>query len=39
MYEKFEAELEDLKRAQATRDRARDRLAAYKDAGALKLIR
>jgi hypothetical protein len=39
MYEKFEAELEELKQKQATRERARHRLAAYKDAGALKLIR
>ena len=39
MYQKFEAELEELMHARATRDRARQRLAAYKDAGALKLIR
>lgn len=39
MYEKFEAELEELKQKQATRERARHRLAAYKEAGALKLIR
>jgi hypothetical protein len=39
MYEKFEAELEELKQKQATRERAQARLAAYKDAGALKLIR
>jgi hypothetical protein len=39
MYEKFEAELEELKQKQAPRERARHRLAAYKDAGALKLIR
>jgi hypothetical protein len=38
MYEKFEAELEELKQAQATRERARRRLASYKEAGALKLI-
>lgn len=29
MYEKFEAELEDLRRAQATRKRARELLARY----------
>jgi hypothetical protein len=29
MYAKFEAELEDLKRAQDTRERARARLAGY----------
>jgi hypothetical protein len=39
MYEKFEAELEELKQKQATRERAQARLAAYKEAGALKLIR
>jgi hypothetical protein len=39
MYEKLEAELEELNQKQATRERARHRLAAYKDAGALKLIR
>lgn len=32
MYEKFEAELEALKRAEATRERARQRLAACKEA-------
>jgi hypothetical protein len=39
MYGKFEAELDELKRAQATRERARERLASYKDAGTVKLIR
>jgi hypothetical protein len=39
MYEKFEAELEELEQNQARRERARHRLATYKDAGALKLIR
>lgn len=39
MYEKFETELAELQRAQATRARARSRLMAYKDAGAIKLIR
>ena len=35
MYEKFEAELEELKRKRATRERARHRLAAYRVAGNL----
>ena len=39
MYSKFEAELEELKRAEATRERARQRLAAYRDKGGVKLIR
>ncbi|MBX9592271.1 MAG: hypothetical protein K2X43_23535 [Hyphomonadaceae bacterium] len=39
MYEKFEAELEELKQKESTRERARARLAAYKDAGARRQIR
>ena len=39
MYEKFEAELADLKQRQATRERALTRLAAYKEAGTVRLIR
>ncbi|MGY3690569.1 hypothetical protein ACVIGA_000649 [Bradyrhizobium sp. USDA 3240] len=39
MYEKFEAELRELKAREDTRTRARRRLLAYTDAGALKAIR
>ena len=39
MYEKFEAELEELKRKEDTKARARRRLLAYSEAGALKAIR
>lgn len=38
MYAKFEAELEELKRAEALRERARRRLAAYSEAGTGKPI-
>lgn len=38
MYEKFEAELEAYKQALATRDRARRRLANYKDVGEMRMI-
>jgi hypothetical protein len=39
MYEKFEAELQDLKRKEDTKARARRLLVAYSDAGGLKAIR
>ncbi|MGY8663481.1 hypothetical protein Q3C01_14055 [Bradyrhizobium sp. UFLA05-109] len=39
MYEKFEAELQELKDKEGTRARARRRLMAYSEAGALKAIR
>ena len=39
MYDKFETELAELKRDEDTRSRAHQRLAAYKDAGTLRLIR
>ncbi len=38
MYEKFEAELRDLKQRADTRTRARNLLRSYSDAGALKAI-
>lgn len=39
MYEKFEAELEELKSREDARDRARRRLMAYSDASGLREIR
>ena len=39
MYEKFEAELQELKANEDTKGRARKRLMAYSEAGALKAIR
>lgn len=39
MYEQFERELEELKAREDARARARRRLMAYSDAGALKAIR
>jgi hypothetical protein len=39
MYEKFEAELQELKDREDTKARARRRLMAYSAAGALKAIR
>ncbi|MDA9440582.1 hypothetical protein XH98_15985 [Bradyrhizobium sp. CCBAU 51745] len=39
LYEKFEAELEELKAKADARQRARQRLMAYSDLGALKAIR
>jgi hypothetical protein len=39
MYEKFEAELEELKRKEDTRARARQRLLSYAKSGGLKAIR
>lgn len=39
MYEKFEAELQELKDKEDTKARARRRLMAYSAAGALKAIR
>jgi hypothetical protein len=39
MYEKFEAELRDLKRKEDTKARARRLLLSYSEAGALKAIR
>ena len=38
MYEKFEAELEELKRKEGTRDRARRLLSAYSRSGGRKAI-
>jgi hypothetical protein len=38
MYEKFEAELRDLKKKEDTRARARSLLLSYSEAGALKAI-
>ena len=38
MYEKFEAELRDMKQKQETRARARSLLRSYSDAGTLKAI-
>jgi hypothetical protein len=38
LYEKFEAELQELKAREDTKSRARRRLKAYSDAGALKAI-
>ena len=38
MYEKFEAELRDLKKKEDVRARARSLLLSYSDAGALKAI-
>ena len=38
MYEKFEAELEELKKREDTKARARQRLQAYANRGALKAI-
>jgi len=38
MYEQFERELADLKAKEGTKERARRRLLAYSDAGALKAI-
>jgi len=38
MYEQFERELADLKAKEDTKARARRRLLAYSDAGALKAI-
>lgn len=38
LYEKFEAELQELKTKEDTKSRARRRLTAYSDAGALKAI-
>jgi hypothetical protein len=39
MYEQFERELEDFKAKEDAKARARRRLLAYSDAGALKAIR
>jgi hypothetical protein len=39
MYEKFEAELKELKARQDVKARAHQLLATYRDAGALKAIR
>jgi hypothetical protein len=39
MYEKFEAELRELKRKEDTKARARRLLLSYSEAGALKAIR
>ncbi|WP_271606736.1 MULTISPECIES: hypothetical protein [unclassified Bradyrhizobium] len=39
LYEKFEAELQELKAGEDTKTRARRRLLAYSEAGALKAIR
>ena len=39
MYEKFEAELAELRRKEATRDRARRLLVSYSDAGHLSAER
>ena len=39
MYEKFEAELQELKNKEDTKGRARLRLMAYSDAGGLRAIR
>jgi hypothetical protein len=38
MYEKFEAELRDLKKKEDARARARNLLRSYSEAGALKAI-
>jgi hypothetical protein len=38
MYEKFEAELEELKKKEDTKARARQRLVAYANRGVLKAI-
>jgi CRISPR/Cas system CSM-associated protein Csm2 small subunit len=38
LYEKFEAELQELKAREDTKSRARRRLMTYSDAGALKAI-
>jgi hypothetical protein len=38
LYEKFEAELQELKAREDTTSRARRRLGAYSEAGALKAI-
>ena len=38
LYEKFEAELQELKAREDTKSRARRRLMAYSEAGALKAI-
>lgn len=38
LYEKFEAELQELKAREDTKSRARRRLEAYSEAGALKAI-
>ncbi len=38
MYEKFEAELEELKKREATKDRARRLLSSYSRSGAAKAI-
>jgi hypothetical protein len=38
MYEKFEAELEELKKKEDTRDRARRLLLSYKHSGGRKVI-
>jgi hypothetical protein len=39
MYEKFEAELQELKNREDAKERARRRLMAYSDGGALRAIR
>lgn len=39
MYEKFEAELDDLGRKEHTRERARRLLASYKGSGVVNAIR
>jgi hypothetical protein len=39
MYEKFETELEELKKREDTKARARQRLLSYTKSGALKAIR
>jgi hypothetical protein len=39
MYQKFEAELQELKNSEDAKARARKRLMAYSDAGALRAIR
>jgi len=38
LYEKFEAELQELKAREDTKSRARRRLMAYSEAGSLKAI-
>jgi hypothetical protein len=38
MYEKFEAELEQLKKKEQAKDRARQRLASYSRSGDMKAI-
>jgi hypothetical protein len=39
LYEQFERELQELRARENTRARARQRLLAYREAGALKAIR